>query len=139
MPLNFPATLVSFYALLNPRLLPSDAVRDVRYLNFAILRDAGYRGVIFDKDNCLVISHLALVHAAWSEVVRIFGPLHVLVVSNSAGTRDDAAQLQAKSVSHHLHAPVLLPASLKPSHSCTTAALSTLPGIAPYELIIVGD
>jgi predicted HAD superfamily phosphohydrolase YqeG len=28
--------------------------RDIRYLNFAALRDAGYRGVIFDKDNCLV-------------------------------------------------------------------------------------
>jgi phosphatidylglycerophosphatase GEP4 len=81
------------------------------------------------------VSHLALVHAAWSEVVRIFGPLHFLVVSNSAGTRDDAAQLQAKSVSYH----VLLHASLKPSYSCTTAALSALPGIAPYELIIVDD
>lgn len=28
--------------------------RDIRYLNFSALRDAGYRGAIFDKDNCLV-------------------------------------------------------------------------------------
>lgn len=28
--------------------------RDIRYLDFAALRDAGYRGAIFDKDNCLV-------------------------------------------------------------------------------------
>ena len=30
------------------------AQRDIRHLNFAVLRDAGYRAVIFDKDNCLV-------------------------------------------------------------------------------------
>ena len=71
--------------------------------------------------------------------MRVFGPSHVLVVSNSAGTRDDAAQLQAESVSYHLRVPVLLHASLKPSYSCTAAALSALPGVAPHELIVVGD
>jgi phosphatidylglycerophosphatase GEP4 len=71
--------------------------------------------------------------------VHVFGPSHVLIVSNSAGTRDDPAQLQAESVSYHLRAPVLLHASLKPSYSCTAAALSALPGVAPHELIVVGD
>ena len=71
--------------------------------------------------------------------MRVFGPSHVLVVSNSAGTRDDAAQLQAESVSYHLRVPVLLHASLKPSYSCTAAALSALPGVAPHELIVIGD
>ncbi len=85
------------------------------------------------------ISHPALVQAAWSEALRVFGPSHILVVSNSAGTRDDAAQLQAESVSYHLRAPVLLHASLKPSYSCTAAALSALPDLAPHELIVVGD
>ena len=74
MPFNLPATLVPLYALFNPRLLlPSVTVvraitlillqtqrqrfslqRDIRYLDFAALRDAGYHGAIFDKDNCLV-------------------------------------------------------------------------------------
>lgn len=71
MPFNLPGSLVPFYAILNPRLLlPSLTVvrrpfllisinqsflqRDIRYLDFAALRDAGYRGAIFDKDNCLV-------------------------------------------------------------------------------------
>ena len=85
------------------------------------------------------VSHSALVQTVWSEVLRVFGPSHVLIVSNSAGTRDDAAQLQAESVSYHLRAPVLLHASLKPSYSCTAAALSALPGVAPHELIVVGD
>ena len=85
------------------------------------------------------VSHPALVQAVWSEALRVFGPSHILVVSNSAGTRDDPAQLQAESVSHHLRVPVLLHAALKPSYACTTAALSALPGLAPHELIVVGD
>jgi phosphatidylglycerophosphatase GEP4 len=85
------------------------------------------------------ISHPTLVQAAWTEALRVFGPSHILIVSNSAGTRDDAAQLQAESVSYHLRAPVLLHAAPKPSYACTAAALSALPGLAPHELIIVGD
>jgi phosphatidylglycerophosphatase GEP4 len=27
---------------------------DIRQLDFAALRQAGYRGAVFDKDNCLV-------------------------------------------------------------------------------------
>jgi len=68
-----------------------------------------------------------------------FGPSHILIVSNSAGTRDDAAQLQAESVSYHLRAPVLLHAALKPSYACASAALAALPGLAPHELVVVGD
>lgn len=30
------------------------AQKDIRYLDFAALRKAGYRGAVFDKDNCLV-------------------------------------------------------------------------------------
>ncbi|KAI9511496.1 mitochondrial PGP phosphatase-domain-containing protein [Russula earlei] len=160
MPFNLPATLVPLYALLNPRLLlPSITVvrlllsisskeisssqPDIRSLNFAALRDAGYRGAIFDKDNCLTLPHsdnlIPELEAAWSEALRAFGPSHILVVSNSAGTRDDAAQLQAESVAYHLRAPVLLHTALKPSYSCAAAALAALPGLAPHELVVVGD
>lgn len=71
--------------------------------------------------------------------MQVFGPSHILVVSNSAGTRDDAAQLQAESVAYHLRAPVLLHAALKPSYACAAATLSALPTLAPHELIVVGD
>ncbi|KAF8268893.1 mitochondrial PGP phosphatase-domain-containing protein [Lactarius quietus] len=144
MPFNLAGTLVPFYALLNPRLLlPSLLVRDIRYLNFAALREAGYRGAIFDKDNCLTLPNndelVPQLEAAWSTALRVFGPSRVLIVSNSAGTRDDPAQLQAESVAHHLRAPVLLHAALKPSYACATAALSALPDLAPHEIVVVGD
>ncbi|KAI9465920.1 mitochondrial PGP phosphatase-domain-containing protein, partial [Lactarius psammicola] len=144
MPFNLPGTLVPLYALLNPRLLlPSIQVRDIRYLDFVALRDAGYRGAIFDKDNCLTLPNndklVPQLEAAWSTALRVFGPSHVLVVSNSAGTCDDPAQLQAESVAYHLRAPVLLHAALKPSYACATAALSALPDLAPHEIVVVGD
>ncbi|KAI0254430.1 mitochondrial PGP phosphatase-domain-containing protein [Lactifluus subvellereus] len=144
MPFNLPGTLVPLYAVLNPRLLlPSVTVRDIRHLNFAALRDAGYRGAIFDKDNCLTLPHhdklVPELEAAWSTALQAFGPSNVLIVSNSAGTREDPAQLQAESVAHHLRAPVLLHAAPKPSYACASAALSALPGLAPHEIVVVGD
>ncbi|KAH8996741.1 mitochondrial PGP phosphatase-domain-containing protein [Lactarius akahatsu] len=163
MPFNLPGTLVPFYALLSPRiLLPSIHSstftpflstcsqliyfffqRDIRHLDFAALRDAGYRGAIFDKDNCLTLPNndklVPQLEAAWSTALRVFGPSHVLIVSNSAGTSDDPAQLQAESVAYHLRAPVLLHAALKPSYACANAALSALPDLAPHEIVVVGD
>jgi len=53
-------------------------------------------------------------------------------VSNTP--RDDAVQLQAKSVSYHLRSPVLLHTALKPSY-----ASAALPGLAPHKLVVVGD
>jgi phosphatidylglycerophosphatase GEP4 len=73
MPLNVPGILVPFQLLLHPRLvIPSFVVRgiyfykfprsfltvstqeDIRQIDFAALKQAGYRGAVFDKDNCLV-------------------------------------------------------------------------------------
>ena len=55
MPLNIPGLLVPFQLVLYPRLvLPSIAVKDIWHIDFHKLRRAGYRGIVFDKDNCLV-------------------------------------------------------------------------------------
>lgn len=76
MPLNVPGILVPFHLLINPRLvLPALMVKgefsrhltkknnhtkqlfvqeDIRQIDFSALRRAGYRGAVFDKDNCLV-------------------------------------------------------------------------------------
>ena len=75
MPLNIPGLFVPFQLLINSRLVvPSlvvkgacclsipflsqsssqSAQKDIRCLDFLSLRKAGYRGVVFDKDNCLV-------------------------------------------------------------------------------------
>ena len=79
MPLNVPGLFAPFQVLVRPRLIiPSLAVKgncyllrmrvlitslsqtDIRQIDFAALRREGYRGIIFDKDNCLVRSAFQL-------------------------------------------------------------------------------
>ncbi|KAI0045524.1 HAD-superfamily phosphatase [Auriscalpium vulgare] len=148
MPFNLPGTLVPLYALFNPRLLlPSLTIADIRQLDFAALRKAGYRAVVFDKDNCLTIPHhdklVPELKDAWRECGETFGPGNVLIVSNSAGTAEDPSLLQAESVTHHLRVPVLRHRSPKPSYSSADAVrayFSSLSApVAPHELVVVGD
>ncbi|KAH9965365.1 hypothetical protein BC827DRAFT_1110970, partial [Russula dissimulans] len=131
--LQSPRTLVPLYTRFNRRLLlPSITV----VLSFAVLRDDGYRRVNFDKGNCVVGSYsyfYPTLPAAWSEVMGAFDPSGILVVSNSADMRNDAAQLHAEPISYHLCAPVLLSATLKPSYPCASAALASL---TPHELVV---
>ena len=75
MPLNVPGIVAPFQLLVSPRfILPALVVKglaflsstvssmladlacyeDIRQLDFAALYKAGYRGAVFDKDNCLV-------------------------------------------------------------------------------------
>jgi phosphatidylglycerophosphatase GEP4 len=74
MPLNIPGTLVPFQLLWRPRIIVPDLLvkglcmwyfreryltgfrKDIRRLDFAALKRAGYQGAIFDKDNCIVRS-----------------------------------------------------------------------------------
>ncbi|KAF8161356.1 mitochondrial PGP phosphatase-domain-containing protein [Crassisporium funariophilum] len=158
MPLNVPGLLVPFQLLIHPRLvIPSLLVKDIRQIDFPALKRAGYRGAIFDKDNCLARPYhlygartfphrdtlVPELQEAWKQCRETFGEGNILIVSNSAGTFTDAGGIQAKSVSHHLQVPVLLHASLKPSYSCIksihTYFSSLRTPINDNELIIVGD
>ncbi|KAK7691309.1 hypothetical protein QCA50_004703 [Cerrena zonata] len=148
MPFNVSGTLVSLHLLINPRILiPSIIIKDIRQLQFHELRKAGYKGAIFDKDNCLTIPHhdqlVPELNDAWKECRETFGDANVLIVSNSAGTKLDAGDIQAESVSHHLSTPVLRHKNLKPSFACISTIrnyFSSLPTpIKDDELIVVGD
>ncbi|EKM53571.1 uncharacterized protein PHACADRAFT_125376 [Phanerochaete carnosa HHB-10118-sp] len=148
MPFNLPGTLVPLHLLVNPRLVvPSVVVRDIRQLDFFELRKAGYRGAVFDKDNCLTLPHrdqlVPELTDAWRECRKTFGEGNVLIVSNSAGTRVDPGEIQAESVTFHLRAPVLRHSAFKPSYSCISSLrtyFSSLPApIRDDELIVVGD
>ncbi|KAH7928714.1 HAD-superfamily phosphatase [Leucogyrophana mollusca] len=148
MPLNLPGILVPFQLLWNPRLvLPHVVVKDIRQIDFLALRKAGYRGAVFDKDNCLTIPHddraVPELQDAWKECRDAFGEGNILIVSNSAGTRFDDGEIQAESVSYHLGVPVLRHESLKPSYSCISAIRTYFSSlcvpIKDDELIVVGD
>ncbi|KAF8342941.1 mitochondrial PGP phosphatase-domain-containing protein [Cantharellus anzutake] len=133
-------------ACIKPRLLvPAIRVNTIRELDFRGLRDAGYRGAVFDKDNCLTLpckdTLVPQLKDAWEDCRTAFGKNNVIVVSNSAGTRDDPAGLEAESVSHHLRVPVLPHAAKKPG--CLELLRNPISHsqqpIHPSELIYVGD
>ncbi|KAJ3514484.1 hypothetical protein NLJ89_g2347 [Agrocybe chaxingu] len=120
---------------------------DIRQIDFLSLKKAGYRGAVFDKDNCLTLPHRDVLvpelQDAWKSCRDTFGEGNVLIVSNSAGTYLDAGGIQSESVTHHLGVPVLFHKSFKPSYSCITAIrtyFSSIPDpIYDHELVVVGD
>ncbi|KAJ3850609.1 mitochondrial PGP phosphatase-domain-containing protein [Lentinula lateritia] len=148
MPLNVPGILAPVQFLVNPRIIvPSLSVRDIRHLDFDALKRAGYRGAVFDKDNCLTLpgkdTLVPEIEEAWKECKQVFGKGNVLVVSNTAGAHVDAGGIQAESVRHHLGVPVLFHTSMKPAYSCVKQIRSYFRSlrnpIKDDELIIVGD
>ncbi|KAF8963603.1 mitochondrial PGP phosphatase-domain-containing protein [Flammula alnicola] len=148
MPLNIPGLLVPFQLLLYPRLvIPAIVVQDIRQIDFPALKRAGYRGAVFDKDNCLTIPHkdtlIPELQESWKQCRETFGKGNILIVSNSAGTYLDAGDLQSESVTYHLGVPVLRHKTFKPAYSCITAVrtyFSSLHSpILDHELVIIGD
>ncbi|KAJ7935213.1 mitochondrial PGP phosphatase-domain-containing protein [Mycena leptocephala] len=148
MPLNVPGLLVPFQLLFNPRIiLPNLAVKDIRHLDFRALKEAGYCGAVFDKDNCLTLPHkdglIPELRDAWDECRKTFGDGNVLIVSNSAGSNADPAGIQAEAVKRSLQAPVLYHSTAKPSYSCIKAIQryfsSLQTPVRPEQLIVVGD
>ncbi|KAK9893756.1 hypothetical protein P389DRAFT_108095 [Cystobasidium minutum MCA 4210] len=119
MVFNLAGLLAVAEVVFRPHLLvPKLVVEDIRALKLHDLKARGVIGVVLDKDNCLTKpNNDALVQelrGAWPALIKTFGRENVLIVSNSAGTRDDAGFLQAESVSRHLGVPVLLHSTKKP-------------------------
>ena len=54
----------------------------------------GIKGIVFDKDNTLTAPYIDFVHpqvaAAFEDSKRVFGAKKLIIISNSAGTLDDA-------------------------------------------------
>ncbi|QRV97864.1 phosphatidylglycerophosphatase GEP4, mitochondrial [Ceratobasidium sp. AG-Ba] len=104
---NVHGALFALRALGRPgRIVPGIKVDTIARLDFVALKQAGYTGAVFDRDNCL---------DAWARCKSTFGPSNVLVVSNSAGTEDDPLGIQAESLSFNLGVPVLRHSKKKPA------------------------
>ncbi len=81
---------VAAVAASEPRLaLPHVSVQDIRWLDWGELRRAGFRGVVFDKDNTLTAPYAPglwpPLAAAFDQCRAAFPPGSLAVYSNSAG------------------------------------------------------
>ncbi|KAJ6589966.1 mitochondrial PGP phosphatase-domain-containing protein [Mycena vulgaris] len=141
MPVNIPGILVPFQLLFNPRIILPNLTGQ-RWPN-----KAGYRGAVFDKDNCLTLPNkdelVPELRDAWEECRQTFGEGNVLIVSNSAGSSSDTGGIQAESVKRSLQAPVLFHSTPKPGYSCIHSIqryFSSLhTPVRTEQLIVVGD
>eukprot|EP00850_Spirogloea_muscicola_P017488 SM000151S01476 [mRNA] locus=s151:48055:49797:- [translate_table: standard] len=120
---SFNAAGVAFFArlLLGERhlALPHISVPDIRWVDWAALRKAGFEGVVLDKDNTITAPYKT---AVWSnlkpsleESVSVFNG-KVAVFSNSAGLRQyDPEGRDAQALEALLGLPVIRHESKKPA------------------------
>ena len=80
-------------------LVPHVAVNNVDALDFDTLRAAGVASIIFDKDNTLTAPYVDTAHIDVSDAITrakdAFGADSCIVLSNSAGSGDDAPDYNA--------------------------------------------
>ena len=80
-------------------LVPHVAVRNVDELNYDALRAAGVASIIFDKDNTLTAPYVDTAHIDVADSIKrakdAFGEDNCIVLSNSAGSGDDAPDYNA--------------------------------------------
>ncbi|GLD91691.1 hypothetical protein PINS_up000224 [Pythium insidiosum] len=120
-------------------LLPHVSVRDLNEVSFQALRDRGFTGVIFDKDNTLTRPHHADIaphlQDSFDECKRVFGD-RVLIFSNSAGSNDDSAFRKAAQIEQELGVAVLRHNQKKPGGIEHVRAYFDA---EPETLVMIGD
>ena len=123
--------------------MPHVAVRNVEELNYDALRAAGVASIIFDKDNTLTAPYVDTAHVDVSDAITrakdAFGADNCVVLSNSAGSGDDAPDYNAAlkceaalglRVARH-------PDAQKPQ--CLSEVVAALPSSDVNSVAVVGD
>lgn len=145
---NASATLNASRLLYNPTLcLPHVTVKSFDNLPIP-LRIPGHtteiKGVVLDKDNCFAKDHDDKVWPAYAEVWKklqdAYPKERLLIVSNSAGTHDDADYAQAIKLETDTGVTVLRHPTKKPGCHEEIMAYFSEQGITkPSEIAVVGD
>ena len=122
--------------------VPHLECQNINNVDFTALHAAGFKAVVFDKDNTLTRPYEKTV---WRDVAdaleqckRVFGTDNVVVLSNSAGLYQfDPEGKIADEMEIGLGIQFLRHASKKPAGNCE--ALVTRFGCESHEMIFVGD
>jgi phosphatidylglycerophosphatase GEP4 len=98
-------------------VMPHYHVTDISRINPKRLRDQGVEGIIFDKDNTLTNPYEDILHPrvrdAFAEFKSVFGD-EIVIMSNSAGTKDDKNYDAARRIESALGVEVLIHDKKKP-------------------------
>ncbi|MCJ1476711.1 hypothetical protein MMC13_005379 [Lambiella insularis] len=155
--MNISATLNVFRLITNPALcLPHSTISNFNQLptpiSHAFLvgekgQKPDIRAVVLDKDNCFARPKESVVYEAYEAkfqaLKRAYPGTKLLIVSNSAGTNDDAGHEHANLLEKNTGVSVLRHSTKKPG--CGTEVLSYFrdrpeTGVTrPSQIAIVGD
>ncbi|KAM9992274.1 hypothetical protein ACTFIY_009731 [Dictyostelium cf. discoideum] len=122
-------------------IIPHLEVKDIRNINFQSLHDRGFKGVLFDKDNTLTEPYKNEIYNPYKEslnkCLEIFGNDNVVIISNSAGSSDDAPNFEkANQIEKSLGIKVLKHNTKKPDG---IDSVKNHFKTDPKNLIMIGD
>ena len=124
--------------------MPHVAVRNVDAFDFDALRAAGVASIIFDKDNTLTAPYVDTAHIDVADSIKrakdAFGADNCIVLSNSAGSGDDAPEYKAalKACEAALGLRVARhPDAQKPQ--CLAGVVASLTSSDATTVAVVGD
>ncbi|KAG0539759.1 hypothetical protein BDA96_03G349300 [Sorghum bicolor] len=123
--------------------LPHVSVQDIRWLDWAELRRAGFRGVVFDKDNTLTTPYAPALWpplaATFDQCRATFPPGALAIYSNSAGlTEYDPDGLDARAIEAAIEGVhVIRHDTKKPGGPANE--IESYFGCSASDLVLVGD
>ena len=137
--LNIAGILTFIKSVTTPRIfLPHMMVKDVTCIDYKMLRDHGFKAIVFDKDNTLTAPYSNELRNEFKrsiEECKSVFHTRVLIVSNSAGTLDDTTGAALK-IEKSIGIPVLRHTLKKPSGGELLMHHFKCSG---EEIIVVGD
>ncbi|KAL8512479.1 hypothetical protein ACS0TY_018814 [Phlomoides rotata] len=122
-------------------VIPHITVRDIRYIDWEELRNRGFEGVVFDKDNTITVPYSLSLWAPLRSTIEhcksLFGA-NIAVFSNSAGLYEyDPDGSKARALEDTIGIKVIKHKVKKPAG--TAEEIEKLFGCEPSRLIMVGD
>ncbi|KAL6853492.1 hypothetical protein ACP4OV_019521 [Aristida adscensionis] len=135
---------VASVAASEPRLaLPHVSVQDIRWLDWAELRRAGFRGVVFDKDNTLTAPYAPALWpplaAAFDQCRAAFPPGALAIYSNSAGLKEyDPDGVDARAIEAAIEGVHVIRHDVKKPGGAAKEIESYF-GCSASNLVFVGD
>ncbi|KAI8983699.1 mitochondrial PGP phosphatase-domain-containing protein [Pilobolus umbonatus] len=141
--LNISGVINAFRLLWNPSLaMPHIIIEDIRSIHYVNLKKMGnIKAMAFDKDNCLTAPYVSTIYPpfkdAWNTCKSTFGEEKIIIVSNSAGTKDDVGYKEAKHLEESLGVKVLKHSQKKPSGG--EYLKQHLYPLSPQEVAFTGD
>lgn len=119
--------------------IPHFLVRDISMIKPEVLKEVGFKGLVFDKDNTLTAPYkleiFPTIRESFERYREIFTD-NIVIMSNSAGTKDDVGYREADKIESELGIRVLRHLRKKPGG---IKEVKNYFDCNPEELVMFGD